>query len=68
MTNEISEGHLAGEREGGDARKQAKEKKRAGVVLGSHSSQLTQSRFACLGRQKFQIYRAHRCHQALRQR
>jgi len=31
----------------------------------SHSSQLSQSRFACL--QKFQIYRAHRCHQALRQ-
>ena len=30
MTNEMSEGHLAVENEGGDARKQAKEKKRAG--------------------------------------
>ena len=41
--------------------------KPGGFFRKSHSSQLTQSRFACLGRQKFQIYRAHRCHQALRQ-
>src|SRR4029078_2359024 len=51
MTNEMSEGHLAGENEGGDARKS-----QGASLRKSHSSQFSQSRFACL--QKFQIYRA----------